>query len=104
MNPKYDNKEKLNVSNKFNKSNKMKDYYRNEKRKFSSSSESTITIKDKNKDKNYYSSQKRSENSYKRNQDYKEDYKYEYKPYKKDRTISREREKYKDTRTNNKIK
>ena len=48
---KTDSERRLNVSNKFNKSNKMKDYYRNEKRKYSSSSESTITIKDKNKEK-----------------------------------------------------
>ena len=45
MNPKYDNKEKLNVSNKFNKSNKMSDYYRNNLN-YSSSSESTITLKE----------------------------------------------------------
>ena len=46
----YDNEEITNVSNKFNKSNKMTDYYRNDKNQISSSSESTITIKDKNKD------------------------------------------------------
>ena len=64
---KTNSERRLNASNKFNKSNKMKDYYRNDKQKISSSSESTITVKDKNKGKIYYSSQKRADNFFKKN-------------------------------------
>ena len=70
----------LNVSNKFNKSNKMTDYYRNDKRKYSSSSESTITVKDKYRDKKYSNNFYRKSSYYPsgKYQDYKDGYYYRY--------------------------
>ena len=81
----------LNVSNNYNKSNKMTDYYRNDKRKYSSSSESTITVKDKYRDKRY------NNNSYRKSyytsgkyRDYKDDY------YRNDREYNRDNSKSKE--------
>ena len=96
---KNDSERRLNVSNKFNKSNKMTDYYRNDKNQISSSSESTITIKDKNKDRDYYSSYRKSHSSHKRRYPYyKNDDRYENRPYNRDK--SREREKDRDYERN----
>ena len=64
---KTNSERRLNASNKFNKSNKMKYYYRNKKINFFSGSEIIITIRDKNKGKIYYSSQKRADNFFKKN-------------------------------------
>ena len=52
----YIDEDKINVSNKFNKSNKMSDYYRTDKNNNnnSSSSESTITLKEHQEENKYY--------------------------------------------------